>query len=110
RGRRARRLRRPEPHDAAVQAGLRAHAGALDRPRRRLTMELVEREPYLERLEACLQQARAGSGRLVLLGGEAGAGKTSLARRFVEGRADRVRVLWGACDPLSTPRAPAPFS
>jgi predicted ATP-dependent serine protease len=72
-------------------------------------VELVEREPYLDRLEECLEQARGGSGRLVLLGGEAGAGKTSLARRFVEGRADRVRVLWGACDPLSTPRALAPF-
>jgi DNA-binding CsgD family transcriptional regulator/tetratricopeptide (TPR) repeat protein len=72
-------------------------------------VELVEREPYLDQLEACLEQARAGSGRLVFLGGEAGAGKTSLARRFVEGRSDRVRVLWGACDPLSTPGALAPF-
>jgi predicted ATPase len=72
-------------------------------------VELVEREPYLDRLEACLEQARGGSGRLVLLGGEAGAGKTSLARCFVESRTDRVRVLWGACDPLSTPRALAPF-
>lgn len=72
-------------------------------------MELVERGPYLERLDACLEQARAGSGRLVLLGGEAGAGKTSLARRFAEGLPQHVRVLWGACDPLSTPRALAPF-
>src|SRR5205823_1008478 len=31
-------------------------------------VELVEREPYLERLEACLEQAHGGSGRLVLVG------------------------------------------
>jgi DNA-binding CsgD family transcriptional regulator/tetratricopeptide (TPR) repeat protein len=72
-------------------------------------VELVERQPFLERLGECLDEARAGSGRLVLVGGEAGIGKTSLARAFVGSRAGRVRVLWGACDPLSTPRPLAPF-
>ena len=72
-------------------------------------MELVERELFLERLDDCLAAARAGSGRLVLVAGEAGAGKTSLARRFAEDLPRGVRVLWGACDPLSTPRPLAPF-
>jgi DNA-binding CsgD family transcriptional regulator/tetratricopeptide (TPR) repeat protein len=73
-------------------------------------MRLVEREGQLARLDACLQEADSG-GRLVLVGGEAGVGKTSLARRFVETAPGDVgfRVLWGGCDPLSTPRPLAPF-
>jgi tetratricopeptide (TPR) repeat protein len=45
-----------------------------------------------------LAAARAGSGALVLVEGEAGAGKTALAYSLV-GRARRagVRVAWGAC-------------
>src|SRR5262245_29424093 len=60
------------------------------------------------RLAACLEQA-ATTGRLVLLAGEAGVGKTSLARAFVDSCPDDFRVLWGACDPLSTPRPLTPF-
>jgi DNA-binding CsgD family transcriptional regulator/tetratricopeptide (TPR) repeat protein len=69
---------------------------------------LVEREELLTRLGACLDGAPA-AGRLALVGGEAGVGKTSLLRTFVEGCPEAVRVLWGACDPLSTPRALSPF-
>jgi predicted ATPase len=59
---------------------------------------LLEREAYLEVL--------AGPpGRLVLVGGEAGVGKTALVREFVTGR----RVLWGTCDPLQTPRPLGPL-
>src|SRR5262245_2561183 len=73
-------------------------------------MRLVEREDLLARLAACLEQAET-AGRMALVGGEAGVGKTSLARRFVEADAAELgfRVLWGACDPLSTPRPLAPF-
>jgi ATP/maltotriose-dependent transcriptional regulator MalT len=49
-------------------------------------------------------------GRLVLVGGEAGVGKTALLRRFCDNRAGRARVLWGACDALFTPAdAGGPF-
>lgn len=72
-------------------------------------MELLERSLLLERLAAGLERARGGAGSLVLVGGEAGAGKTSLVQRFVEDCPPPVRVLWGACDPLSTPRPLAPF-
>jgi DNA-binding CsgD family transcriptional regulator/tetratricopeptide (TPR) repeat protein len=71
-------------------------------------MQLVERGGLLERLDACLDEART-AGHLVLVGGEAGVGKTSLVRCFVGGLPDGFRVLWGACDPLSTPRPLAPF-
>src|SRR4051794_32135425 len=70
-------------------------------------MQLVEREELLTRLGACLQQAEAG-GRLMLVGGEAGVGKTSLVSSFAE-TCSAARVLWGTCDPLSTPRPLAPF-
>jgi DNA-binding CsgD family transcriptional regulator/tetratricopeptide (TPR) repeat protein len=71
-------------------------------------MRLVEREELITRLGADLMQAQT-TGRLALVGGEAGVGKTSLARTFVESCPDSFRVLWGACDPLSTPRPLAPF-
>ena len=48
-------------------------------------------------------------GRLLLIGGEAGVGKTELLRRFCDDRARGARVLWGACDALFTPRPLGPF-
>ena len=73
-------------------------------------MRIVEREELLARLGAYLEEAQS-AGRLALVGGEAGVGKTTLASRFVETAPADVgfRVLWGACDPLSTPRPLAPF-
>jgi DNA-binding CsgD family transcriptional regulator/tetratricopeptide (TPR) repeat protein len=41
-------------------------------------------------------------GRLVLVGGEAGAGKTALLREFCRGR-EAERILWGSCEALLTP-------
>jgi DNA-binding CsgD family transcriptional regulator len=69
-------------------------------------MNLVEREPFLEALEEHL----AAGGRLVLVGGEAGVGKTALVRAFADRLAGRSRVLWGACDALFTPRPLGPFA
>src|SRR6266511_3692653 len=47
--------------------------------------QLIGREHERAQLEACLAEARAGRGSLVLLAGEAGVGKTSLARRVLAG-------------------------
>ena len=46
---------------------------------------------------------------MVLLGGEAGVGKTSVARRSWINSHRRGVVLWGSCEPLVTPEALAPF-
>ena len=46
---------------------------------------------------------------MVLVRGEAGVGKTALLRGFCDARAAPVRVLWGACDPLFTPRPLGPL-
>ena len=50
----------------------------------------------------------AGPGRLVLLAGEAGVGKSSLLEEL-ESRVDGARWAWGACDGLFTPRPLAPL-
>ena len=75
-------------------------------------MELLERAGLLDDLGASLREAAAGRGRLIFLGGEAGVGKTTVIRHFVEAAPAldrRVRVLIGACDALSTPRPLAPL-
>ncbi|HET8787338.1 MAG TPA: AAA family ATPase, partial [Actinomycetes bacterium] len=45
-------------------------------------MRLLEREPALEALGGWLAEAGAGRGRLVLVAGEAGVGKTALVEEF----------------------------
>ncbi len=70
---------------------------------------LLERALPLERLRAALADAESGSGRLVLVGGEAGVGKTALVRQFCEEGGESARVLWGTCDTLFTPRPLGPF-
>jgi predicted ATPase len=71
-------------------------------------MHLLERQEQLETLNRCFQEARAASGKLILIAGEAGLGKSSLVERFVSEHRRDARTLWGACDGLATPRALAP--
>ena len=74
------------------------------------TSDLLERERPLAALEAAMDTVRGTSrGRVVLVAGEAGAGKTALARRFTDAYRQSARVLWGACDALFTPRALGPL-
>ena len=70
-------------------------------------MRLLEREHPIDVLQTRAERAAAGRGAVVLLVGEAGIGKTALLRAFAE----RVSmpVLWGMCDPLSTPRPLGPL-
>src|SRR5262245_62811785 len=72
-------------------------------------MELLERDHALGQLDAALHDATAGHGRMVLVGGEAGIGKTALIDRFTAGHRASIRVLWGACDALFTPRPLGPL-
>ena len=71
--------------------------------------KLLERSAELSLLEKQLDFVRGqSSGRLGVVGGEAGVGKTTLVRTFC-GQAQGSRVLWGACDSLFTPRPLGPF-
>jgi DNA-binding CsgD family transcriptional regulator len=73
-------------------------------------MELIERGTYLAALGEHLGSAVAGHGRLVLVGGEAGVGKTSLVRALLEEQGDNGRVVWAVCDGLFTPEPLAPLA
>jgi DNA-binding CsgD family transcriptional regulator/tetratricopeptide (TPR) repeat protein len=71
---------------------------------------LLERSAELSTLVGCLEAVeRSSRGQVLLVGGEAGVGKTTLLRRFCEGRGQSGRVLWGACDPLFTPSPLGPL-
>jgi DNA-binding NarL/FixJ family response regulator/tetratricopeptide (TPR) repeat protein len=72
--------------------------------------DLLERGRELSVLATCLATVRGMSrGRVVLVGGEAGVGKTALLHRFCDECAGAARVLWGTCDALFTPRPLGPF-
>jgi DNA-binding SARP family transcriptional activator len=60
--------------------------------------DFVNREHELAALRGGLERALAGRGAVVLLGGEAGIGKTRATEEFTrQARASGVRVRWGRC-------------
>ena len=71
-------------------------------------MDLWERDDALAALDAELRRSAAG-GRVALVAGEAGIGKSSVVAEFARRSAAQARVLWGACDQLVTPRALGPL-
>ena len=70
-------------------------------------MQLLERDGFLRTLAEYAGEARLGDGRLVLVSGEAGMGKTALLEAFARQSAD-ANWLWGGCDGLLTPRPLGP--
>jgi DNA-binding CsgD family transcriptional regulator len=71
---------------------------------------LLERATELSVLGDCLKGVqRSSRGCVVLVSGEAGAGKTALLRQFCAGCGESTRILWGECDPLFTPRPLGPL-
>ena len=70
-------------------------------------MDLLERDHCFDQLSALLHMATTGNGRIVLISGEAGIGKTALVEQFVSRSA--VGQLWGACEALFTPRPLGPL-
>ena len=73
-------------------------------------MKLLERERFLDQLAASLIECGRGRGGLVLVSGEAGAGKTALVEAFCESRAVGVPILWGSCDAVLPARPFAPLT
>jgi len=71
-------------------------------------VQLLERESHLTSLAEYAREARRGEGRLVLVAGEAGVGKSALVERLACEVPD-ARWSWGACDGLFTPRPLGPL-
>ena len=63
------------------------------------TFPFVGRSAELEGLRALMPSGEGAGGRVVLLGGEPGSGKSRLVREFAaEAAADGALVLYGSCD------------
>jgi len=71
-------------------------------------MQLLEREHFLDALQGYADEAAGGNGRVVMVTGEAGIGKTSLLEAFRAGNPG-LRWLWGACDGTFTPHPLGPL-
>jgi DNA-binding CsgD family transcriptional regulator/tetratricopeptide (TPR) repeat protein len=71
-------------------------------------MRLIERESQLAALHQYAHEANQGQGRLVLISGEAGVGKSALLEEFAQ-ELDEARWLWAGCDGLFTPAALGPL-
>jgi DNA-binding CsgD family transcriptional regulator len=74
-----------------------------------MAANLLERDQFLFALDELLHQVAAGRGRIALISGEAGIGKTSLVECFLERSQPATRTLWGTCEALFTPRPLGPL-
>ncbi|HKY47630.1 MAG TPA: AAA family ATPase [Acidimicrobiia bacterium] len=70
---------------------------------------ILEREAELGLLVELLRGVGDSGGKVVLIRGEAGIGKSALVRFFVDSSADSARVHVGFCDDLQTPQPFGPF-
>ena len=73
-------------------------------------MDLLERQSQLEELTALLRNAGAGFGKIALISGEAGVGKSALVEQFAQQIAEGSRVFWGHSDALQTSRVLGPVN
>jgi DNA-binding CsgD family transcriptional regulator len=72
-------------------------------------MELRERDEFLILLQKKLKSIAVGEGHCAFVSGEAGIGKTSLIKAFLEKNKGDYLIYQGACDALFTPRPLAPL-
>ncbi|MBC7936701.1 MAG: AAA family ATPase [Rhizobacter sp.] len=72
-------------------------------------MELVERDQFLALLQKQLESVDDGEGHCAFVNGEAGIGKTSLIKAFLEKNKGAYLIYQGACDALFAPRPLAPL-
>ena len=70
---------------------------------------ILEREAELAKLFGLVDQSESSGGRVVLVRGEAGIGKSSLINRFLIEIEDLADTLLGACDDLLTPQPLGPI-
>lgn len=70
---------------------------------------LLERDEQLRVLTGVLDRTGSDGGKIVLIRGEAGIGKSALISEFLTDQAARAHALVGYCDDLSTPHPLGPF-
>ncbi|MCH8991357.1 MAG: AAA family ATPase, partial [Acidobacteria bacterium] len=70
---------------------------------------LLDRDKELGLLADLLAGVGSSGGKVVLVRGEAGIGKSTLVREFVGAHADEAHVLFGFCDDLLTAQPWGPF-
>jgi DNA-binding CsgD family transcriptional regulator len=71
--------------------------------------QLVERADLLASMQGLLAEALAGNGRLVMVGGEAGVGKSALVAALADVATEPV-VRRGCCDNVTTAEAMGPLA
>jgi DNA-binding CsgD family transcriptional regulator/tetratricopeptide (TPR) repeat protein len=72
-------------------------------------VKLLERKAPLDVLMSALRAASSGEGKLVIVSGEAGIGKTALVEYFLREQHIGLRTASGCCEPLRAARPLAPF-
>ena len=72
-------------------------------------MQLIERDNFLALLQTEFSKINSGEGHCFFIIGEAGIGKTSLIKTFLNQVEDECIQYTGACDSLFTPRPLAPL-
>jgi DNA-binding CsgD family transcriptional regulator/tetratricopeptide (TPR) repeat protein len=72
-------------------------------------MQLVERNSELEHLGRLLETTDHDGGRVVLIRGTAGIGKTALVDQFLADVDESAQIARGACDDFSTPQPLGPI-
>lgn len=70
---------------------------------------ILERDAELAELARLVGETATVGGRVVLVRGEAGIGKSTLVNWFLSGAADRAEMLVGRCDDLITPQPLGPI-
>ena len=72
---------------------------------------MLERDSQLRELSALARVlGRSAAGRVVLIRGEAGVGKTAVIDLFASDAGRGTRVLRGWCDPVTAPQPPKTVS